>query len=88
MTTTTNTGGTWDVYFDDRRYRNLLGDFEDLITETKSLIRQGYKTDVIKSKMDNKVLSLQSKFKELGQILLDEHEEKSRNPTKRERIFI
>lgn len=76
MTTTTNTGGTWDVYFDDRGYRNLLGDFEDLITETKSLIRQGYKTDVIKSKMDNKVLSLQSKFKELGQILLDEHEEK------------
>ena len=26
--------------------------------------------------MDNKALSLQSKFKELGQILLDEHEEK------------
>lgn len=76
MTTTTNTGDTWDVYFNDRRYRNLLGDFEDLITETKSLIRQGYKTDVIKNKMDNKVLSLQSKFKELGQILLDEHEEK------------
>ncbi|HCG2504402.1 hypothetical protein [Staphylococcus aureus] len=76
MTTTTITGDTWDVYFNDRRYRNLLGDFEDLITETKSLIRQGYKTDVIKNKMDNKALSLQSKFKELGQILLDEHEEK------------
>ncbi|MBJ6216045.1 hypothetical protein JGT59_11210, partial [Staphylococcus aureus] len=70
MTTTTITGDTWDVYFNDRRYRNLLGDFEDLITETKSLIRQGYKMDVIKNKMDNKALSLQSKFKELGQILL------------------
>ncbi|HDD0318939.1 TPA: hypothetical protein O9466_000771 [Staphylococcus aureus] len=76
MTTTKNTGGTWDVYFNDRRYRNLLGELEDLITETKSLIRQGYKIDVIKNKMDNKVLSLQSKFKELGQKLLDEHEEK------------
>ena len=50
MTTTTITRDTWDVYFNDRRYRNLLGDFEDLITETKSLIRQGYKTDVIKNK--------------------------------------
>lgn len=35
MTITTNTGGTWDVYFNDRRYRNLLGDFEDLINRNE-----------------------------------------------------
>lgn len=74
MVTATQTGSAWDVYFKDRRYRNLLGELDDLFVETKGLIRQGYKTEVVRGKMNDKVFDMQNKFKELGQTMLDEHE--------------
>lgn len=83
---TTQTTSAWDVYFNDRRYRNLLGELDDLFVETKSLLRQGYKHDVVANKMNDKVFGMQDKFKELGQTMLDEHEKQMVEIQQKEKV--
>lgn len=57
---------TWSVFFDDRKYRNLLGDLGDLLTETKTMYRQGYRPDVIDKQQQPKVESLTESFKQFA----------------------
>lgn len=57
---------TWSVFFDDRKYRNLLGDLDDLLTETKTMYRQGYRPDVIDKQHQPKVESLTESFKQFA----------------------
>lgn len=57
---------TWSVFFDDRKYRNLLGDLDDLLTETKTMYRQGYRPDVIDKQQQPKVESLTESFKQFA----------------------
>ena len=65
MTTTTKQN-TWGVFFDDRKYRNLLGDLDDLFTETKTMYRQGYRPDVIDKQQQPKVEALTESFKQFA----------------------
>ncbi|MGX0481040.1 hypothetical protein ACUXOR_001813 [Staphylococcus pasteuri] len=65
MTTTTKQN-TWGVFFDDRKYRNLLGDLDDLLTETKTMYRQGYRPDVIDKQQQPKVEALTESFKQFA----------------------
>ena len=65
MTTTTKQN-TWGVFFDDRKYRNLLGDLDDLLTETKTMYRQGYRPDVIDKQQQPKVDALTESFKQFA----------------------
>ena len=65
MTTTTKQN-TWGVFFDDRKYRNLLGDLDDLFTETKTMYRQGYRPDVIDKQQQPKVETLTESFKQFA----------------------
>jgi hypothetical protein len=57
---------TWSVFFDDRKYRNLLGDLDDLLTETKTMYRQGYRPDVIDKQQQPKVDALTESFKQFA----------------------
>ncbi|PTI58604.1 hypothetical protein BU090_11280 [Staphylococcus warneri] len=57
---------TWSVFFDDRKYRNLLGDLDDLLTETKTMFRQGYRPDVIDKQQQPKVDALTESFKQFA----------------------
>ncbi|MCR1796611.1 hypothetical protein [Staphylococcus warneri] len=57
---------TWSVFFDDRKYRNLLGDLDDLLTETKTMYRQGYRPDVIDKQQQPKVEALTESFKQFA----------------------
>ncbi|MBO0378008.1 hypothetical protein [Staphylococcus warneri] len=65
MTTTTKQN-TWGVFFDDRKYRNLLGDLDDLLTETKTMYRQDYRPDVIDKQQQPKVEALTESFKQFA----------------------
>lgn len=65
MTTTTKQN-TWGVFIDDRKYRNLLGDLDDLLTETKTMYRQGYRPDVIDKQQQPKVEALTESFKQFA----------------------
>ena len=57
---------TWSVFFDDRKYRNLLGDLDDLLTATKTMYRQGYRPDVIDKQQQPKVDALTESFKQFA----------------------
>ena len=57
---------TWSVFFDDRKYRNLLGDLDDLLTETKTMYRQDYRPDVIDKQQQPKVEALTESFKQFA----------------------
>ncbi|APT16934.1 MULTISPECIES: hypothetical protein [Staphylococcus] len=65
MTTTTKPN-TWSVFFDDRKYRNLLGDLDDLLNETKTMYKQGYRPDVIDKQQQPKVEALTESFKQFA----------------------
>ena len=65
MTTTTDQN-TWSVFFDDRKYRNLVGDLDDLLNETKTMYRQGYRPDVIDKQQRPKVEALTESFKQFA----------------------
>ena len=65
MTTTTKQN-TWGVFFDDRKYRNLLGDLDDLLNETKTMYKQGYRPDVIDKQQQPKVEALTESFKQFA----------------------
>lgn len=73
---TTETTNVWNVFFEDKRYNNLLNELNSFINETRNLIKQGYKLNVIDEKQNSKIGELQMKFKELGQTMLDERESK------------
>lgn len=73
---TTETTNVWNVFFEDKRYKNLLNELNSFINETRNLIKQGYKLNVIDEKQNSKIGELQMKFKELGQTMLDERESK------------
>lgn len=65
MTTTTKPN-TWSVFFDDRKYRNLLGDLDGLLNETKTMYKQGYRPDVIDKQQQPKVEALTESFKQFA----------------------
>ncbi|MCV7447856.1 hypothetical protein HUW66_006405 [Staphylococcus epidermidis] len=65
MTTTTKPN-TWSVFFDDRKYRNLLGDLDDLLNETKTMYKQGYRPYVIDKQQQPKVEALTESFKQFA----------------------
>lgn len=65
MTTTTKPN-TWSVFFDDRKYKNLLGDLDDLLNETKTMYKQGYRPDVIDKQQQPKVEALTESFKQFA----------------------
>lgn len=71
---TTQTTSAWDVFFNDKRYTNLVDELNKLFSETRLLLKQGYRQDIVRDKMNTKVSDMQLKFKELGQKLIDEHE--------------
>ncbi|RIM75758.1 hypothetical protein BU121_11470 [Staphylococcus xylosus] len=73
---TTQTTSAWDVFFDDKRYKDLLNELNKHFSETKLLLKQGYRDDIVREKMNDKVFGMQLKFKELGQKMIDEHETK------------
>ena len=64
--TTTKEQNTWSVFFDDRKYRNLLGDLDDLLNETKTMYKQGYRPDVIDKQQQPKVEALTESFKQFA----------------------
>ena len=66
----------WDVFFNDKRYNDLLDELNKYFSETKLLLKQGYRDDIVREKMNDKVFGMQLKFKELGQTMIDEHETK------------
>ncbi|UMT76033.1 hypothetical protein ML435_01810 [Staphylococcus roterodami] len=73
---TTQTTSAWDVFFNDKRYKGLLDELNKHFSETKLLLKQGYRDDIVREKMNDKVFGMQLKFKELGQKMIDEHETK------------
>lgn len=73
---TTQTTSAWDVFFNDKRYKDLLDELNKHFSETKLLLKQGYRDDIVREKMNDKVFGMQLKFKELGQKMIDEHETK------------
>ncbi|MEB5647600.1 hypothetical protein MXE48_10955 [Staphylococcus saprophyticus] len=73
---TTQTTSAWDVFFNDKRYKDLLDELNKHFSETRLLIKQGYRHDIVREKMNDKVFGMQLKFKELGQKMIDEHETK------------
>lgn len=73
---TTQTTSAWDVFFNDKRYKDLLNELNKHFSETKLLLKQGYRDDIVREKMNDKVFGMQLKFKELGQKMIDEHETK------------
>lgn len=73
---TTQTTSAWDVFFNDKRYKDLLNELNKHFSETKLLLKQGYRDDIVREKMNDKVFGMQLKFKELGQKMIDEHEMK------------
>lgn len=64
--TTTMEQNTWSVFFDDRKYRNLVGDLDDLLNETKTMYKQGYRPDVIDKQQQPKVEALIESFKQFA----------------------
>lgn len=54
----------------------VLDELNKHFSETKLLLKQGYRDDIVREKMNDKVFGMQLKFKELGQNLIDEHETK------------
>jgi len=73
---TTQTTSAWDVFFNDKRYKDLLDELNKHFSETRLLLKQGYRHDIVREKMNDKVFGMQLKFKELGQTMIDEHETK------------
>jgi hypothetical protein len=73
---TTQITSVWDVFFNDKRYTGLLDELNKLFLETRLLLKQGYRDDIVRDKMNDKVFGMQLKFKELGQKMIDEHETK------------
>lgn len=73
---TNKTASAWDVFFNDKRYNDLLDELNKYFSETRLLIKQGYRDDVIREKMNDKVFDMQLKFKNLTQKMIDEHETK------------
>ncbi|SCT24928.1 hypothetical protein [Staphylococcus caeli] len=73
---TTQTTSAWDVFFNDKRYKDLLDELNKHFSETRLLLKQGYRQDIVREKMNDKVFGMQMKFKELGQKMIDEHETK------------
>lgn len=73
---TTQITSVWDVFFNDKRYTGLLDELNKLFLETRLLLKQGYRDDIVREKMNDKVFGKQLKFKELGQKKVDEHETK------------
>lgn len=70
----TQTTNAWDVFFNDKRYKDLLDELNKYFSETRLLLKQGYRHDIVREKMNDKVFGMQLKFKELGQKMIDEHE--------------
>ncbi|MEB6291622.1 hypothetical protein NGC65_00770 [Staphylococcus xylosus] len=54
----------------------VLDELNKHFSETKLLLKQGYRDDIVREKMNDKVFGMQLKFKELGQKMIDEHETK------------
>ena len=73
---TTQTTSAWDVFFNDKRYKDLLDELNAFLKESEQLFKAGYRLEVINGKQSEKIPTLQDKFKELAQKMLDERNQK------------